>query len=88
MTGYQVERCQGGGCSTSRRSRPRGRTSYKRHGLTAGTSYSYRVRAIDAAGNLGRYQRRTASRQASPDTQPPTAPASLTATVVSPARSI
>ena len=30
-------------------------TSYNDTGLTAGTSYSYRVRATDAAGNLGPY---------------------------------
>src|SRR5205823_3988524 len=59
-------------------------TSYNNTGLTPGSSYSYRVRAADAAGNLSSYSSTaTASTPAPPDTTPPTAPAGLTATTVS-----
>src|SRR2546429_6677847 len=53
-------------------------------GLTASTSYSYRVRATDAANNLSAYSNTaSASTPAPPDTTPPTAPANLTATAAS-----
>jgi chitodextrinase len=52
--------------------------------LTANTSYSYRVRATDAAGNLSAYSNiATATTTAGQDTQPPTAPSNLTATAAS-----
>src|SRR5206468_1589688 len=55
VTGYRVERCQGGGCSSfAQIGTPTGAT-YNDTGLTAGTSYSYRVRATDAAANLSGY---------------------------------
>ena len=54
MTGYRVERCQGAGCTTfAQIGTPAGAT-YADTGLTAGTSYSYRVRATDAAGQSRR----------------------------------
>src|SRR6185436_3299412 len=49
--------------------------------LTGGTSYSYRVRAIDAAANLSGYS--TVTNAITPDTEPPTAPTALTPTVMS-----
>src|SRR5262249_40443414 len=59
-------------------------TSFSNTGLTASTSYSYRVRATDAANNLSSYlTTATTSTPAAPDTQPPTTPANLTATVIS-----
>lgn len=55
VTGYFVERCQGVGCSNfSQIATPAG-TSFNDTGLTPSTSYSYRVRATDAAGNLSGY---------------------------------
>ena len=55
VTGYLVERCQGTGCSNfAQIATPTGAT-YNDTGLTANTSYSYRVRATDAAGNLSQY---------------------------------
>jgi WD40 repeat protein len=55
VTGYRVERCQGANCSNfTEVASPTG-TSVADSGLTAGTTYRYRVRATDAAGNLGPY---------------------------------
>src|SRR5262249_24014269 len=55
VTGYLVERCQGAGCSTFVQVLTPTGTSVSDTGLTSGTSYSYRVRATDAAGNLSGY---------------------------------
>ena len=46
MTGYRVYR--GGGADRRRRTG----TSYTDTGLTNGTAYSYKVAAVDAAGNV------------------------------------
>ncbi len=55
VTGYRVERCQGVGCSNfAQVATPTG-TSFADAGLTAETTYRYRVRAVDAAGNLSAY---------------------------------
>jgi chitodextrinase len=81
VSGYRVERCQGASCSTfAQVATPTG-TSYNDTGLTDATSYSYRVRATDAAGNLGAYSN-TAS-AATLDATPPTAPSNLSATPAS-----
>ena len=48
VTGYQVERCQGVGCTTFAFLATATTTSY----LDTGLTYSYRIRARDAAGNL------------------------------------
>lgn len=55
VTGYKVERCQGGGCSSFSQIATTTNTSFNDTGLTPSTSYSYRVRATDAAGNLSGY---------------------------------
>src|SRR5439155_25534411 len=57
VTGYRIERCQGGGCTNfAQVAAPAGTgTTYNDTGLTASTSYSYRVRATDAANNLRAY---------------------------------
>src|SRR6201997_1717611 len=81
VTGYRVERCQGAGCSTFAQIATPTTTSYSDTGLTASTSYSYRVRAADGAGNLSSYSSTaSATTSAGADTQPPTAPSNLTAT--------
>jgi uncharacterized repeat protein (TIGR01451 family) len=54
-------------------------TSYDVTGLAAGT-YRYRVRAADAAGNLGPYSNLASATVQAPDTGPPTAPSGLTST--------
>ncbi|MCG3111308.1 MAG: fibronectin type III domain-containing protein [Candidatus Manganitrophus sp. SB1] len=57
INGYWIERCQGAGCSNFARVNTSLATvpSYNDTGLTAGTSYSYRVQATDVAGNLSAY---------------------------------
>jgi Concanavalin A-like lectin/glucanases superfamily/Fibronectin type III domain len=55
VTGYRVERCQGSNCSNfAQIATPTG-TSYADATVSANSSYSYRVRAVDSAGNLGPY---------------------------------
>jgi fibronectin type 3 domain-containing protein len=50
-------------------------------GLAAGTTYHYRVRSTDAAGNLGTSPDLTFATPASADSQPPEAPTNLTAVI-------
>jgi hypothetical protein len=55
VTGYKVERCQGASCSNFGQIATPTATTFNDIGLTPSTSYSYRVRATDAAGNLSGY---------------------------------
>jgi chitodextrinase len=55
VTGYRIERCQGSGCSSFSQITTLPGTTLSDAGLSASTSYSYRVRASDAAGNLSGY---------------------------------
>jgi chitodextrinase len=55
VTGYRVERCQGAGCTSFVQIATPTGTSFSDTGLTRSTTYRYRVRARDAAGNLGPY---------------------------------
>jgi chitodextrinase len=81
VTGYKLERCQGAGCSNFAQIATPSATTFNDAGLVGSTSYSYRVRATDAAGNLSPYSNAaTASTLGQPDTTPPTAPTNLTAT--------
>ena len=78
---YIVQRCQGAGCTNFAQiaSFAATTTAYSDTGLTASTSYSYRVQASDTANNLSAF-----SNTATAVTQdPPTAPGSLTATAAS-----
>ncbi|MBI3603924.1 MAG: fibronectin type III domain-containing protein [Nitrospirae bacterium] len=54
VTGYRLERCLTASCTYAQIATPT-TTSYTDSGLTASTSYTYRVRAVDAAGNLSAY---------------------------------
>src|SRR5258705_161725 len=84
VTGYRVDRCQGAGCSTFAQVGTSSATSYSDTGLAAGTTYRYRVRATDAAGNVSANSSIvTATTQAVPDTTPPGAPTGLSATATS-----
>jgi RHS repeat-associated protein len=55
VAGYRIERCQGAGCSDFAQIATPTTTTFADTGLTAATSYSYRVRAADGAGNLSGY---------------------------------
>jgi hypothetical protein len=55
VTGYQVERCQGALCANFAQIATVTGTTFNNTGLAPSTSYSYRVRATDAAGNLSPY---------------------------------
>lgn len=84
VSGYDIERCQGVGCSTFALVTTVTTTSYNNTGLTASTSYSYRIRAKDAVPNFSAYTATaTATTQASPDTVAPSTPTSLSPVVVS-----
>ena len=85
VTGYGIERCSGAGCSSfAQIGTATGAAAYTDTGLSGSTSYSYRVRATDGAGNLSKYSNTaSATTSASTDTTPPTAPSSLVATASS-----
>ncbi|OHA91092.1 MAG: hypothetical protein A2665_01340 [Candidatus Zambryskibacteria bacterium RIFCSPHIGHO2_01_FULL_46_30] len=74
VTGYRVERCQGSTtCTSYIQIATPSTNSYSDRGLSASTIYRYRVRAVDAAGNLSSYSVAvSATTQAPPDTTPPT----------------
>ena len=84
VTGYLIERCQSSGCSvfTQIGSTTTGSTTtFSDSGLTPSTSYSYQVRATDAAGNYSPYSNISTATTALD--KAPTAPSSLTATAAS-----
>jgi chitodextrinase len=78
VTGYHIERCTGSGCTTFAEIGTSAANTYVDAGLTNTTTYRYRVRANDAAGNLSTYSGAITAKTL--DTQPPTAP-TLSATV-------
>src|SRR5213079_1747821 len=87
VTGYRVERCAGAGCASFAQVAALTGTppvpSAGDSGLSPATSYSYRVRATDLAGNLSGYSNvASAATAAAPDLTPPTPPTGLTPTVV------
>ncbi len=55
LSGYRVERCQGTGCASFAEIATPETNTLVDTGLTPNTSYRYRVRAEDGAGNLGGY---------------------------------
>jgi chitodextrinase len=88
VVGYQIERCSGASCASFVQvSATTGATSLSDSGLSASTSYSYRIRAVDAAGNLSAYSNiASATTSAAADTTAPTVPGNLAATVSSSAQ--
>ncbi len=88
VTAYLVERCSGASCSSFAQIGTSTTTTYSDVGLTGSTSYSYRVRATDAAGNLSSYSGTSSGTTSSGgggggDTTPPTAPSGVSPSVVS-----
>src|SRR5262249_31693729 len=55
VSGYLVERCQGSGCSNFTQIATASGVTFNDTTVSSSTSYSYRVRATDAAGNLSPY---------------------------------
>ncbi len=70
VTGYRIERCQGAGCASYAQIATATGTSYSNTGLSGSTSYSYRVRASDAAGNLGSYSASATAVTSTPNRAP------------------
>lgn len=70
--GFKVERCTGAGCSNFAQiaTTPANATSYSNTGLTAGTTYSYRVRANNANGDSPYSNTATATTAPPPDLPP------------------
>ena len=84
VTSYLVERCAGAGCSSFTQLGTSPGVTFTDTGLTMGTSYSYRVRASDGAGNLGPYSNvATGMTTTGTDGTAPTAPSNLVATALS-----
>ena len=77
VTGYLIERCQGAGCTSFTQVGTAGGLSYSDSGLANATSYSYRVRATDAASHPGPYSNNATATTA---TASPSAPTSLAVT--------
>src|SRR4029079_12752130 len=87
VAGYVIERCSGTACTDFAQIGAPTTTSFTDGGLTASTTFSYRVKATDAAGNQSPYSNTaSATTSAGGDTQPPTAPTTLTATAVAAAQ--
>ncbi len=76
VTGYRVERCQGAGCGNFAQIATATGLSFTDVGLSATTSYSYRVRASDAVGLLGPYSNIAS---ATTDVAPPQPPGMVAA---------
>jgi hypothetical protein len=55
VTGYQVERCPGSGCTNFAFVSSTAATTFSDTGLISGAAYTYRVLAQDAAGNRSAY---------------------------------
>ncbi|HKB66479.1 MAG TPA: fibronectin type III domain-containing protein [Pyrinomonadaceae bacterium] len=82
-TGFKIERCQGPGCSNFAQINTVAAdvTTFNDTGLSASTSYSYRVRATNLGGDSA--YSNTASDTTQASASPPAAPSNLTATPVS-----
>jgi hypothetical protein len=79
--GFKIERCQGAGCTNFAQIATVGAgvTTYSNTGLTAATTYQYRVRAYNTGGDSDYSNTATATTAQSV----PTAPSNLTATAIS-----
>lgn len=82
VTGYNIERVGPGGGAFVQVGTTTG-TSYVDSSVIGSSSYNYRVKAIDNAGNLSTYSNIVSVTTATPDTTPPTQPGTLSAPSVS-----
>jgi fibronectin type 3 domain-containing protein len=80
---YSVERCTGAACSSFAALVTQAGTTYNNTGLSSGTTYRYRVRATDAAGNNSAYSAIFEATTVGIDSTPPTIPIGVSATAVS-----
>jgi len=71
VTGYRVERCMGSSCSDFVLVASPTSTTFSNTGLSASTTYRYRVRAVDAADNFGSYSTVVSATTQSGSTPPP-----------------
>jgi YD repeat-containing protein len=83
VTGYQIDRCTGTSCSNYVQIATSTTNAFSNTGLAANTNYRYRVRAVDAAGNVSSNSTVATAKTQVADTQAPTVPTNLTATAVS-----
>ena len=75
VTGYEVERCLGAGCTDFGLLATTSSVGYVDGSVAAAATYRFRVRARDAAGNVGGYADAvTVTTPAGPDVEPPSAP--------------
>src|SRR5258707_439235 len=63
---YLIERCTGAACSNFVQVGTSATTTFSNTGLLGSTTYSYRVRATDAANNLSAYSNTTSATTAAP----------------------
>jgi len=82
ITGYEVQRCQGAGCTTFAAIATPAGTSFNDAGLAPNTTYRYQVRARDAVPNWSATSA-IASAATQADTQAPSAPANVRSTSTS-----
>jgi microbial collagenase len=83
LAGYRIERCQGATCSNFSEIGTTASPQFSSTGLAASTTYRYRVRAFDGAGNASGYSSvasGTTSAGAT-DTTPPSTPTGVSANV-------
>ena len=78
VTSYQIERCTGATCTTFAQVGTSTTPSFSNTGLTAATTYRYRVRAVNSAGNSA-YSAITNVTTTGGTTQPPGTPGNLSA---------
>ena len=72
VTGYRILRCQGPGCTDFVHVTTITGTTYSDGGLSPSTSYSYKVQATDAAGNLSAYSNTVTAGTQAPQVVVPT----------------
>jgi len=78
IAGYRVERCQGVGCTSFAQIATPPGTTFADTSCAPNTAYTYRVRAVDTAGNVSDYSN-LAGATTPADSQAPTMPGNLVA---------